>query len=165
VAALRGEPPPDVAGDRAIAACRDRPVPVLSTAEGVRGAARAAAAGAGILAGAYNSPAAARDLFAAYTAAGGTGPRVLIRRAHLGPLSEKSQAALARLYASAGAREDAAPIAIGDDPPALGTAIAREFKASGATALNLRVNVEAIGPVETREQIGALGTALATIRA
>jgi alkanesulfonate monooxygenase SsuD/methylene tetrahydromethanopterin reductase-like flavin-dependent oxidoreductase (luciferase family) len=165
VAALRGELPPALAGDRAVAACAQHPIPVLSTAEGTRGAARAAAAGSGILVGAYRSAAAARALFAAYAEADGTGPRVLIRRAHVGALSEGARAGLARLYASAGARDEGALIALGDEPAAVGQAISEEFAASGATALNLRVNVLGLGPEETREQIHALGEALRVIRA
>jgi alkanesulfonate monooxygenase SsuD/methylene tetrahydromethanopterin reductase-like flavin-dependent oxidoreductase (luciferase family) len=163
VAALSGQPPPELAGDRALAACAAHPVPVLSTAEGPRGAARAAAAASGILVGAYNSRQAANALFDAYTAAGGVGPRVLIRRVHLGPLSGEAKAGLARLYISAGAREGAR-ITLGDDGLTLGAALSKEYEQSGATALNLRVNVLGIGFDETREQIRALGAALGVIR-
>jgi alkanesulfonate monooxygenase SsuD/methylene tetrahydromethanopterin reductase-like flavin-dependent oxidoreductase (luciferase family) len=161
VAALAGRPPAELAGDRALAACAADPVPVLSTAETARAAARAGAAGAGILLGAYNSAAGARALFEAYTAAGGAGPRVLIRRAHVGPLSAEARDGLASLYASAGATEGAALLA--GDASTVAAGLAGEYGASGATALNLRVNVLGIGPAETRQQIRALGALLEKI--
>jgi alkanesulfonate monooxygenase SsuD/methylene tetrahydromethanopterin reductase-like flavin-dependent oxidoreductase (luciferase family) len=161
VAALRGQPPPALAGDRALASCALHPVPVLSTAEGPLGAARAAAAGSGILLGAYNSTSRARSLFDAYTAAGGEGPRVLIRRAHVGPLSAEARAGLVRLYASAGASDEGALIA--GDASIVAAGIVSQYAASGATALNLRVNVLGISPEDTRRQIQALATALPAI--
>jgi alkanesulfonate monooxygenase SsuD/methylene tetrahydromethanopterin reductase-like flavin-dependent oxidoreductase (luciferase family) len=162
VAALRGQPPPELTGDRALASCASHPVPVLSTAEGPLGAARAAAAGSGILLGAYNSAARARTLFDGYTAAGGQGPQVLVRRTHVGPLSAEARAGLARLYTSAGATDEGALIA--GDASTVAAGIVSQFAASGATALNLRVNVPGISPEETRRQIQALAAALPAIR-
>lgn len=89
---------------------------------------------------------------------------MLIRRVRQGPLSRDANAGLARLYTSAGAREEGVRITLGDNGLTLGEALSKEYEQSGATALNLRVNVLGIGFDETREQIRVLGAALGVIR-
>jgi hypothetical protein len=80
----------------------------------------------------------------------------------VGPLGAEAKAALARLYASAGASDEGGLIA--GDASTVAGGIASQFAASGATALNLRVNVLGIRPEETRRQIQALAAALPAIR-
>lgn len=160
VAALSGRPSGQLAHDRAVQAAR---VPVLANAEGPVGARRAAVAGAGILLGAYRSAAAAAAVFAAYQEAGGRGARVLIRRLHAGSLRAELRAELTRLHAAGGDR--AQDGYLGDDPRAIGGAIAADVRVAGATGVNLRVNIAGITPAETHAQLALLPGVVAAIRA
>lgn len=164
VRALRGDPPPALTGDRAIAFCAAQPVPVLATAETARGAARAARAGAGVVIAAHNSPAAAHEIFEGYRGAGGRGPRVLIRRVHLGSVSEAAWAGLAARYRSQAPAGKDLQLIQGDDAEALGETLISQLEASGASALNLRVNLGGETVDETREQIALLARAISRAR-
>jgi alkanesulfonate monooxygenase SsuD/methylene tetrahydromethanopterin reductase-like flavin-dependent oxidoreductase (luciferase family) len=167
VAALAGRPEGPLAAqiksDRAVAAVAEHPVPVLATAEGVVGARRAAAAGAGVLMGAYRPAAGAAAAFAAYREAGGKGPRVLIRRFHVGRLRPDLRALIDALHRRAGG-ENAQMVYEGEDPAEVGSQIATDLRDAGASAVNLRVNVETAGPEDTREQLSALPELVARLR-
>ena len=81
---LRGEDLGQVAGDPALRACRDDPVPVLSAAVSVAAATRAAECGAGILLEGMSGVDRLARVCEAFDSAGGTGSKVLIRRVWLG---------------------------------------------------------------------------------
>ena len=73
-----------LAGDPAIAACRESPVPVVSAAASTTAVRRAARLGVGILFDSLATPERCRRLSDAYREAGGRGPVILIRRAWIG---------------------------------------------------------------------------------
>ncbi len=83
---LRGEDLGELANDAALCRCATNPVPVLSAAVSNAAAIRAARNGAGLLIEGMSDPDRVARLCAAYDNAGGTGSKVLIRRAWLGAL-------------------------------------------------------------------------------
>ncbi len=85
VAMLRGVDLGALAGDPALRRCAGEPVPVLSAAVSPVAARRAASVGAGILLDSMTALTRQRALCDAYAEAGGTAPRVAIRRVWLGP--------------------------------------------------------------------------------
>src|SRR5690242_17583714 len=104
---LRGEAGV-LAGDRAIERCAAHPIPLLSAAASATAARRAAAAGAGLLFDSLVTPARVGALVDRYRDAGGTGARVLVRRAWVGPppgAPAERQVDVYRGYASAASVE------------------------------------------------------------
>ncbi|MCF2532026.1 LLM class flavin-dependent oxidoreductase [Yinghuangia soli] len=161
-AMLRGEDLGDLAGDRALAACADRPVPVLSTAMSPAAVRRAAGAGTGILYDGASDPARLRDLTQRYTDAGGTGARVLIRRVWLGDPPREAferQHVIYQSYSADAAREHwrGTGFICRDDPAELAADLAAALRDTGATCLNLRVQVPGVSAGAARDQIRALG--------
>lgn len=161
-AMLRGAELGDLAGDRALAACADRPVPVLSTAMSPAAVRRAAAAGAGIIYDGASEPGRLRDLTDRYVEAGGTGARVLIRRVWLGDPPKDAferQSAIYRSYTPDAAQRHwrDTGFVCHDDPAALADELAATLRDTGATCLNLRVQVPGVTPDRARDQIRALG--------
>jgi hypothetical protein len=108
--------------------------------------------------------AAARRVFDAYVEAGGRGPRVLIRRVHVGPLPPAAREGLADLYRTQGANDDDLQLVNDTDPEAVGSGLAGILRACGATALNLRVNLRGMNADDTRNQIELLTGALKAFR-
>jgi len=163
VAMLRGEDLRQVADDPALRACRGDPVPVLSAAASVTASARAARCGAGILMEGMSSPDRLARLTEAFDVAGGTGSKVLIRRVWLGDLPVdlvRRQRAVYDSYAGAA-------VAFGDDqtiastdPEEIVTRLRRLVHATGADALNLRIQLPGMAPEAVREQIERLGSAV-----
>ncbi len=165
VAMLRGEDLGELSGDRALQACRTSPVPVLSAAASEAAARRAARVGAGILIDGMGTPDRARALCAAYDAAGGTHPKVLIRRVWLGPPPEQETQRQQQVYASyAPARAQqhwaANPLVTSADASDLAAQLAAIVAHVGADALNVRVHVPGIDATRARDQIERLGTAV-----
>ena len=160
---LDGSAPRGLAGDPAIAACAEHPVPVVSAAMGFTAVRRAARLGAGLLFDSLSTPERCRELIDAYRAAGGTGSCVLIRRAWVGePPRERldDQVDVYRSYSSAAARQHWGGNELVDAPTARergGRAGSMPSAAPGADALNLRVHVPGVGPADAREQIARLG--------
>jgi alkanesulfonate monooxygenase SsuD/methylene tetrahydromethanopterin reductase-like flavin-dependent oxidoreductase (luciferase family) len=160
VAMLRGEQLGKLEGDPALLACRRSPVPVLSAAVSVAAAIRAARCGAGILMEGMSAPSRLARLTEAYAEAGGTGPRVLIRRVWLGRMSSElvdRQRAVYEGFAqrAAGFGDDQTIAA--DEPAVLAEQIAQTATDVGADALNLRVQLPGVRPEEVRGQIVAIG--------
>lgn len=159
---LRGGEAGALAGDPAIARCRDHPIPVLSAAGSATAARRAAKAGAGLVFDSLSTPARCRELVDAYRGAGGSGPCVLIRRAWIGdPPSQLTaqQVDTYRSYAPAGAPANwgADELATAHDPGAVAALLANAAHAAGADALNVRVHVAGVTPADARAQIERLG--------
>jgi alkanesulfonate monooxygenase SsuD/methylene tetrahydromethanopterin reductase-like flavin-dependent oxidoreductase (luciferase family) len=158
---LRGEGLGDLAGDPALTACRDNPVPVLSAAVSVTAAHRAAHCGAGILMEGMSGTDRLTSLTEAFDQAGGIGSKVLIRRVWLGEVETDLVRRQRDVYDS----YSDATITFGDDEtiasnePAEVTSRLRELvEATNTDALNLRVHLPGIPPAAIREQIEALGT-------
>jgi alkanesulfonate monooxygenase SsuD/methylene tetrahydromethanopterin reductase-like flavin-dependent oxidoreductase (luciferase family) len=161
-ASLRGDASGPLAADPAIARCREHPVPVLSAANSVTAAKRAARAGAGLLFDSLVPPERARSLVDAYRAEGGTGACVLVRRAWVGepPRAEfDRQVDVYRGYAPSAASQR-----WGSDEMITGADVRGRLHAvldaSGCTALNIRIHVPGISPHAARDQIEKLGSAL-----
>lgn len=169
-AMLRGEELGLVANDPALAACAAAPVPVISTAMSPPAARRAAACRAGMIfdgASAVDRLAAVTD---AYLAAGGQGPRILIRRVWIGPPPQEAfdrQLAVYRSYTPAAAQaqwRDSGFIC-SDSADELAGELSSAMEAVGATCLNLRIHVPGVSPEQARDQIARLGAdLLATLR-
>ena len=160
---LRGEDLGQLAEDRALQACRDHPVPVLSAAVSAAAATRAATCGAGILFEGMSSPERLAGLTRAFDQAGGTGSKVLIRRVWLGRSQSNlidAQRAVYESYASpARSFGDDQTIATddADDMVARLAAVVREV---GADALNLRIQLPGMTATQVREQIEHIGAAV-----
>ena len=159
---LDGTDPWLLAGDRAVQACAEQPVPVVSAAMGFAAVRRAAALGVGVLFDSLSSPARCRELTDAYRAAGGTATCVLVRRAWLGaPPRARLDEQLDRYrsYASGAAQSHwtADELATSHDPGELASMLADTLAGAGADALNLRIHVPGVDPDAAREQIVALG--------
>ena len=163
VAMLRGDDLGPLAGDRALGERTTSPIPVLSTAMSPAAVRRAAAAGAGILFDGGSNPERVRRLTDAYTAAGGTGPRALIRRVWLGTpprAAFEAQFDVYRSYSSAEAlshwRGDG--WICGDDPATLAAELVDTMRTTAASCLNLRIHAIGVEAAAARDQITALGT-------
>jgi len=155
---LRGHELESLEGDRALRRCAADPVTVIATALSPGAVRRAAEAGAGILYDGSTPVERLRALSDAYDAAGGPGPKVLIRRVWLGePPTEAldRQAAVYRSYSSTTADHS---FLTDDDPARLAIRLRAAQSDSGADCLNLRVHVPGVTPEMAREQITRLGT-------
>jgi len=161
VAMLRGEDLRQVAGDPALRACRNHPVPVLSAAVSVTAATRATQCGAGILMEGMSGPDRVAQLTEAFDTAGGTGSKVLIRRVWLGELPADLVHRQRAIYDSySGVRSpfgDDQTIASAD-PTEVVARLREIVEATGTDALNVRVQLPGMAPQEVREQIEALGS-------
>ena len=160
VAMLRGVDLGELSGDGALAACRHHPVTVLSAAVSATAARRAARCGAGILMEGMSDAGRAARLVGAFDAAGGTGPKVLIRRVWLG----ESQAELIRRqravydsYAATDTTFGADQTVVSADPAEVTGRLAELVRACGADALSLRLHLPGMTSGAVREQIDALG--------
>ncbi len=162
-AALRGEAQGVLAGDPAVAACAETPVPIVSAAMGRTAVRRAARVGAGLLFDSLSVPERCRTLIDAYRDAGGTGPCILIRRAWLGvaPVDRvEAQLDRYRAYASRAAQAhwgDADQLVGASDAASVAEELAAVALTVGADAVNLRVHVPGVTPAMAHEQIAALG--------
>ena len=162
-AMLRGEDLGVLDGDRALSACIDAPIPVLSTAMSPAAVRRAAAAGAGVLFDGGSNPDRLRTLSDAYVAAGGTGARSLIRRVWLGEPPRAAFEAQFDVYRSYSSDEALSHWRgngwiCGDDPDALAAELVDALRVTDSTCLNLRIHAVGIEPAAAREQITTLGT-------
>jgi alkanesulfonate monooxygenase SsuD/methylene tetrahydromethanopterin reductase-like flavin-dependent oxidoreductase (luciferase family) len=149
----------ELEGDRALQRCVQSPIPVLSAAASPVAARRAADCGAGILTEGMSSAPQLRRICDAYTAAGGSHPKVAIRRVWIGePRSELigRQRAVYDSYT-----EDAHHF--GDDqtitarhPDELAERLNDAWRATGADAINLRVHLPGLSPHDARQQVTVL---------
>jgi alkanesulfonate monooxygenase SsuD/methylene tetrahydromethanopterin reductase-like flavin-dependent oxidoreductase (luciferase family) len=161
VAMLRGEELGGLEGDPALLSCRDDPVPVLSAAVSAAAAVRAARCGAGILMEGMSAPGRLARLTRAFADAGGTGPKVLIRRVCLGRVSEglvARQRAVYESYSSGGTPFGEDQTIASDDPIELSDRLVAAAEEAGADVLNLRVQLPGMTHEEVREQIIGIGT-------
>jgi hypothetical protein len=167
---LDGSAPGGLAGDPAIVACAEQPIPLVSAAMGFTAVRRAAALGAGVVFDSLSTPERCRELTDAYRAAGGTGPCILIRRAWVGEPPRArvdDQVDVYRGYSSSAAMQHwGTDELVGSaDGEAVSGQLVDVLQRAGADALNLRVHVPGVSPSDAREQIERLGhEVLGTIR-
>ncbi len=156
---LRGEGLGGLAGDRALQACGADPIPVLSAAVSAAAARRAAHVGAGLILEGMSGADRVAELSAAFDEAGGTMPKILIRRVWLGPpqadLVEKQR----RFYQDN--RGDPSPLPTDQtisvaDGKEMAEALADLLRVTGADGLNLRIHLPGIPAPAAREQIAGL---------
>ena len=162
-AMLSGRDAGALAGDPAIAACVEQPVPVMSAAMGFTAVRRAARLGAGILFDSLSAPDRCRELIDAYREAGGTQSAILIRRAWVGePPREQvdAQVDVYRSYSSNAAMQHwKGDQYVGENEPgAVVETLIDVLERTGADALNLRVHVPGVTSRQAREQIIRLGS-------
>ena len=162
VAMLRGEELGELGADRALAACRDHPVPVLSAAMSRPAARRAAESGAGLLFDGMSAPGRLSSLVAAYRAAGGTQCAVVVRRVWIGPARTELVARQRAVYdALAGVARFGDDMTItATDPVEVAERLRAAQHGAGADALNLRVHLPGITPAEVRAQIEVIGASV-----
>lgn len=161
-AMLGGRELGDLADDRALQACADAPVPVVSTAMSEPAVRRAARAGAGILFDGATAPERLGQLSREYADAGGRGRRVLIRRVWLGDPPRDAfdrQLEVYRSYSPAAAQQHWRDngFLCRDDAATLADDLAVAMRDARADALNLRVHVPGVSPAAARDQISRLG--------
>lgn len=165
-AMLGGRAEGALAGDSALAACADAPVPLVSAAMGFTAVRRAARLGVGILFDSLSAPDRCRVLTDAYREAGGDGSCILIRRAWLGePPRARVDEQLDRYrsYTPSSAQAHwggGSQLVDAADPGAVAEELAAVAREVGADALNLRVHVPGVAPSAAREQIAGLGDAV-----
>lgn len=159
VAALRGEADSPLADDRAIAACAENPVPMAAAAQSHAAVRRAAGLGLGILYDSLQAIDHVRALSDAYDEAGGTGPKILIRRVWIGgPPGEAvdNQLDLYRTYTTEGtmARWDqGANTVLAADGAEAAEKLHAAMAATGADTINIRIHVVGLSPAYIRDQL------------
>jgi alkanesulfonate monooxygenase SsuD/methylene tetrahydromethanopterin reductase-like flavin-dependent oxidoreductase (luciferase family) len=159
---LDGSDPRGLAGDAAIKACAEHPVPVVSAAMSAAAVRRAARHGVGILFDSLSTPQRCRELSDAYRAAGGTGPCVLIRRAWVGdPPRERvaRQMDVYRSYAAPGSQAhwEGEQLLASASANEVADGLADATRRAGADAVNIRVHVPGVTSEAARDQIVRLG--------
>lgn len=166
--ALSGRAPGPLAGDRAVAACAESPIPVLSAAMSLAAARRSAACGAGMLYAGVTANHHCRAMTDAYRAAGGTGPIVLVRRLGFGVAAQERYAAQVKLYRSYTTeqqqskwREDQL---LTGAPETIAAELRADLAETGADSLNLRIHVPGIGPDEALHAISLSAGVLRRLR-
>jgi alkanesulfonate monooxygenase SsuD/methylene tetrahydromethanopterin reductase-like flavin-dependent oxidoreductase (luciferase family) len=161
VAMLRGDDLGGLAGDKALAARKADPIPVLSAAMSPTAARRAAGCGAGILLEAMSTVSRQRQLCEAFDAAGGGGSKVLIRRVWLGELPIEAVEQQRRVYESYSTGSVQQHFAedqtiTSRDPAEVAERLAAVLREVGADALNLRVHLPGVAAHDARDQIEGL---------
>jgi alkanesulfonate monooxygenase SsuD/methylene tetrahydromethanopterin reductase-like flavin-dependent oxidoreductase (luciferase family) len=159
---LNGSDPRGLAGDAAIKACAEHPVPVVSAAMSLAAVRRAARNNVGILFDSLSTPERCRDLSNAYRAARGTGPCILIRRAWVGEPPREGVARQLDVYRSyapdaAQTHWDGEQLVTATSAGDVAAGLADAARRAGADALNIRVHVPGVTPEAAREQIVRLG--------
>ena len=157
---LRGRDLHPLEGDRALQACAQSPIPVLSAAASPGAARRAAMCGAGILSEGMSDVDRLRRICDAYDGAGGDQAKVIIRRVLMGSppttLIER-QRGVYDSYAGSGTSFADDQTISADEPHELAERIHATWRASGADAVNVRVHLPGVAPSDIRGQITALG--------
>lgn len=148
-------------GDRALRNLVANPIPVISTAMSPAAVRRAAGAGAGIIFDGGSNAVRLRELSDAYVDAGGTAPRILIRRVWLGTPPKAAFEAQFEVYQSYSSSEalshwrDNGWIC-GDDARSLARQLADAVSETNTTCLNLRIHAPGIAAEAARDQISLL---------
>lgn len=162
-AALRGDAESPLADDPGVAALRAAPVPVVSAAQSLTAARRAAAARIGLLFDSIISLERATEVAAAHRAAGGEGARVMLRRVWIGDAPQTAVATQMDRFRAAApdrAKQHWAPdggLVAGTDPAEVAERLDAQIRATGCTAINIRVFHAGVSPADVRSQIERIG--------
>jgi alkanesulfonate monooxygenase SsuD/methylene tetrahydromethanopterin reductase-like flavin-dependent oxidoreductase (luciferase family) len=159
---LNGSDPRGLAGDAAIKACAEYPVPVVSAAMSNTAVRRAARHGVGILFDSLSTPERCRELSDTYRLARGAGPCILIRRAWVGEPPREGvarQLDTYRSYAPDAAQRhwEGEQLVTSASAVEVAAGLADAARRADADALNIRVHVAGVTPEAAREQIVRLG--------
>jgi alkanesulfonate monooxygenase SsuD/methylene tetrahydromethanopterin reductase-like flavin-dependent oxidoreductase (luciferase family) len=151
-----------LAAEPAVAALAGGEVPVVAAVQADKSVRRAAGLGAGVLFDSIQSVARTRELADAYVDAGGTGPRILIRRCWVGPPPiEHVEAQMARYRGYAPKRAQAQwgsdELVAGADGAEVGERLRDVLTRSGCDTLNIRVFLAGLAPEVVHDQVRALG--------
>jgi alkanesulfonate monooxygenase SsuD/methylene tetrahydromethanopterin reductase-like flavin-dependent oxidoreductase (luciferase family) len=164
-AALGGRASGPLAGDPAVAALAGTPVPVVSAAQSPAAARRAARLDIGLLYDSISTIERTREVSDVHVEAGGTAPRILIRRVWIGPpptSAVQAQMDRYRSYAPDRAKahwgtEAGSGHLSADDGVELAERLHAVCVAGRCDTLNLRVFLAGMAPAEVRDQIERLG--------
>jgi alkanesulfonate monooxygenase SsuD/methylene tetrahydromethanopterin reductase-like flavin-dependent oxidoreductase (luciferase family) len=162
VGVLGGSDPRGLAGDPAIKACVEHPVPVVSAAMSLAAVRRAARHGVGILFDSLSTPERCRELSDAYRAAGGNGPCILIRRAWVGEPPREGVARQLDVYRSyapdaSQTHWQGEQLVASTVPGEVAAGLADAARRAGTDGVNVRIHVAGVPPEVAREQIARLG--------
>lgn len=159
VAALRGQDPTQLGGDRALQACAADPIPVVAAAQSLPAVRRAAGLGIGILYDSLQTTEHSRKLSDAYDAAGGTAAKILIRRVWIGdPPTDSAEAQMAAFRAVSTERVaknwgDDDQLVIGADGVEAAEKLAQIARDSHVNAVNVRIFLRGLSAEQVRGQI------------
>lgn len=159
VGALRGLDETPLGRDRAIARCRDHPLPMVAAARSVAAVRRAAGLDIGVLYDSLQSVELSRRLSDAYGGAGGTGAKILIRRVWIGEPPREAMAAQMDRYRAAATPQtiagwrDADELISGDDGEQAATRLVRALRSSGCNAVNVRVHLRGLTAEHINDQV------------
>jgi alkanesulfonate monooxygenase SsuD/methylene tetrahydromethanopterin reductase-like flavin-dependent oxidoreductase (luciferase family) len=167
--ALGGSDPGRLAGDPAMARCRDHPVPLASAAMSGAAVRRAAGQAMAIIFDSLSTAERVRELVDAYREAGGEKAAILIRRVWVGrpPSDEmRKQVDVYRGYADPGAQVHwkADELVAGSDAASVAESLLAVMNRAGADAVNVRVHAPGIAPEAVREQITALAGVVTALK-
>lgn len=171
VAALRGEDDTPLAADRAIARTARDPLPMVVAAQSPGAVRRAARLGCGILYDSLQTAEVTARLSEVFVEAGGTGPRIAIRRVWIGdPPDEEMAAQMAhyRSYAPEAAMKnwDGDQLIAAPTPGEAAERLADFLDAAGCDTVNVRIHVKDLTPAQVDDQLGRHeGEFLDTLRA
>ncbi|HXZ61288.1 MAG TPA: LLM class flavin-dependent oxidoreductase [Acidimicrobiales bacterium] len=161
-AAFQGRAEGPLAAEPAVAALAGGEVPVAAAVQADKTVRRAAELGVGVIFDSIQSVARTRQLAEAYVDAGGTGPRILIRRCWVGErptANAAAQMARYRTYAPARAQAQwgADELIAGADGREVAERLGDVLARSGCDTLNIRVFLAGVPPEAVHEQVRALG--------
>ena len=163
VAALRGQDTTELAGDRALQACKTDPVPIVVGAMSLPAVRRAAGLGIGVLYDSLQTSERLRELSDAYNAAGGGAAKILIRRVWIGDPPAENAAAQMQAFRSVATDRvandwgDADQLVHGRDGIEAAERLAEVLRESHANAVNIRVYLKGLTPEQVRSQIERYG--------
>jgi alkanesulfonate monooxygenase SsuD/methylene tetrahydromethanopterin reductase-like flavin-dependent oxidoreductase (luciferase family) len=160
---LRGQGLGGLGGDRALQRCAVHPIPVLSAAVSVTAARRGARCGAGLILEGMSAPEKVAELCAAFDEAGGTLPKILVRRVWLGPPQAGLVEEQRRFYQSYRVNDEPLPAdqtISAPDGLEMAARLADLLEATGADGLNLRIHLPGMPAGAVREQIAGLASAV-----
>lgn len=160
-AAFAGDAPVPLRGDPAVLALSAGAVPLVATLGGPAGARSAGRAGVGAMVDSFASAEKAKSLFEVYVEAGGTGPRILCRRAWLGEPDPARMQSLARSYGGIGASAAIGPpqtdFIATTDVAEMARQLAESVRETGADALLIRFHFQGVSQVAMEEQLTETG--------
>ncbi len=158
---LRGRDLGELAGDRALQECGVHPIPVLSAAVSIAAARRAAICGAGLILEGMSPPAKIAELCSAYDDAGGTLPKILIRRVWLGQpqaLLVEQQRQFYQSHGNSGAPLPPDETVSAAEGAEMASALSDLLRVTNADGLNLRIHLPGMSGAAVREQIAGLAS-------